>query len=183
MRSYDVKPMSLEGPIKRDDMPVYCILKVGAKYYSGLSPSGRATTVSSPAGACILEYEDATEVVDMLGQGTILQIEFKDVAPNQSTTAGVVEQFIGYAQQYGYTVPYTMASYAVAACGIDFEACLAWTDNLNKAILPAVRAVCDKVSAKPEDAYEQLLVDGPTDSAGFMSRVNTAVVALWGVRR
>lgn len=162
---------------------MYCIIKVGNKYYSGLSPTGRIMTGSSPTDAKILNYQDAGGVINILGLGTILKVEFKEDEDSKTPSPGDVEQFIAYAQQYGYTVSYTMASYAVAACGTNFGACLTWTHNLNNAIMPAVRAVCEKVSAKPEDACEQLLVDGPTDSAGFMARVNTAVVALWGARK
>lgn len=162
---------------------MYCIIKVGDKYYSGLSPTRRVMTGPSPTDARILDYHDAGGVINILGRGTICKIEFQDMESSQSLQAGDVEQFIGYAKRYGYTVSYTMASYAVAACGTNFEACLTWTHNLSNAIMPAVRAVCEKVSARPEDACEQLLVDGPTDSTGFMARVNTAVTALWGARK
>lgn len=159
---------------------MYCIIKVGDKYYSGMSPTGRIMTGPDPTDARILDYRDAGSVINILGKGTIRKVEFKDV---DSPQGGDIEKFIEYAKQYGYTVSYTMASYAVATCGTNFDACLTWTHNLNKAIMPAVRLVCDKVSAKPEDACEQLLVDGPTDSTGFMARVNSAVVALWGARK
>lgn len=159
---------------------MYCIIKVGSEYYSGLTPRGKCVLSADITDAKILDQEDAKEVVSFIGVGKIIQLVLKEEINSQ---AGIIEQFIDYAKRYGFTVTYTMAAYAVAECGANFESCLQWTRQLNEALQPAVKAVCKKVFAKPQDAAEQLLVDGPTDAAGFMARVENAVVALWGVHR
>ena len=171
MQSHSVRTMNLNGAHKKEDVIVYCVIKVGDKYYSGLSPTGRIMMGSSPTDARILDYKDTEGVLKLLGRGTICKVEFKDVESPQAPPAGDVEQFIAYAESYGYTVSYTMASYAVAACGTNHSACLAWTQKLNEAIMPAVQAVCGKVSTTPEAACEQLLIGGPTDRDGFKTRV------------
>lgn len=91
------------------------------------------------------------------------------------------QAFVQYARGYGYTVPPCMAVWALEACGQDFDEALSWCHKCNEAILPAVKAVCDSVHTQPEAAYEPLMRDGPTDAAGYMARVDTAVVALLGL--
>lgn len=171
MQSHGVRTMNLNGSARKEDAIVYCVIKVGDKYYSGLSPTGQIMMGSSPIDAFILDYKDVDGALKLLGRGTIYKVEFKEMGPPQTPSVGDIEQFIEYAKSYGCTVSYTMASYAVAACGTNHSECLVWTQRLNEDIMPAVRAVCDKVDAKPEDACEHLLVGGPTDRDGFMTRV------------